>query len=202
MSKLITSVPLRTIQPFSLTTTVLQLNQSLFANDVSNEMHVPKQLGQLELLLERAARLEQTRSSIPEEIKYKISLIHSDLQQYQSLIKRYQHKFAKAAEYVLNEPVFGEQEVINLCQLNQLYVTAARLYQDVNLEYHDYIAYQLALIYQCIHQQPDFASFKPRIEDRFDQFVHRQKKMRLNSDQIEWLKSFCLDILRHIQDIF
>lgn len=42
----------------------MQLNQPLFANDVSNEMHVPRQLGQLELLLERAARLEQTHSSI------------------------------------------------------------------------------------------------------------------------------------------
>lgn len=36
--------------------------------------------------------------------------------------------------------------------LDQLFVTASRLYHDLNnLQNHKYIAYQLALLYVCIH---------------------------------------------------
>ncbi|KAG0178821.1 hypothetical protein DFQ29_002938 [Apophysomyces sp. BC1021] len=88
--------------------------------------------------------------------------------------------------------------------LDQLYVTSARLYHDLKVDNHKYVAYQLALLYQCINYQGTtlFTKFKTRIEQRFDE-VKRTAKQNdgvLNKDQVEWLWSLTLDVMRHLPD--
>ncbi|KAF7720712.1 hypothetical protein EC973_006308 [Apophysomyces ossiformis] len=92
----------------------------------------------------------------------------------------------------------------NIASLDQLYVTSARLYHDLNLANHQYIAYQLALLYQCVNYQGTtlFTKFKSRIEQRFDEvkLATKQNGGVLNQDQVEWLRSLTLDIMRHLPD--
>jgi hypothetical protein len=64
---------------------------------------------------------------------------------------RAQKLFSKATRFLFNEAGITlqseEQQVYELAHLDQLYVTACRLYHDLNLTNHKYIAYQLALLY-------------------------------------------------------
>ncbi|KAG1152415.1 hypothetical protein G6F37_000261 [Rhizopus arrhizus] len=195
MSKLTTSLPIRNVQFASFKKISLQLKQPLLADcDFSTEIHVLKQLSQLELLLKKAGRLSNPM------IEQQIFLIQADIQRYPSHIRKHQRHFAKAAEYILNEPITS---IDQNATLNQLYVVAARLYHDLNLTQHDYVAYQLALLYQCVNrQEARFIQYKAMIEERFDEIKEatKQKEVCLNSNQIEWIKALTMDIMKQIMN--
>jgi hypothetical protein len=90
--------------------------------------------------------------------------------------------------------------------LHQLYTIASRLYHDLALTNHKYIAYQLALLYvrrcpvfntniniisqQCINRQGvEFVEYKSRIEQRFDEIKTATKQTTLivlEKDQTKW----------------
>lgn len=133
------------------------------------------------------------------------------------VIKNEKTVYPKAMKLIFNEKEVlqaeeQQQEYNQLNHFDQLYVTACRLYHDLNLPNHKYIAYQLALLYvstlwaaycnysikniepgfyqQCINRQGvPFISYKSRIESRFDEIKSKTKKsdtVYLDTDQIAW----------------
>jgi hypothetical protein len=68
------------------------------------------------------------------------------------VIKNEKTVYPKAMKLIFNEKEVlqaeeQQQEYNQLNHFDQLYVTACRLYHDLNLPNHKYIAYQLALLY-------------------------------------------------------
>lgn len=63
--------------------------------------------------------------------------------------------YPKCMKLLFNQPQLATtpDEQYQLNHLDELYVTACRLYHDLNLSNHKYIAYQLALLYVS-HDRP------------------------------------------------
>ncbi|KAI7902606.1 uncharacterized protein BX663DRAFT_509825 [Cokeromyces recurvatus] len=197
----------------------LHIHDPIFIHQKRNKkLQLLNQLSQLELLLEKKNRLEIWKS------KREIKNMDSTLQRLYQIVSRTQvstlrqdillqdkefriklKQLYPRVFVLLSDDDFGQQQQLqqyqSLSHLNELYVIATRFYYHLNSSNHQYIPYQLALLYQCINRQGvHFINYKLKIEQRFDKVkqVTKTKDDQLESNQISWLKSLALDIIMQI----
>ncbi|KAG2233085.1 hypothetical protein INT48_009211 [Thamnidium elegans] len=202
MSRLANTLPLKTVSRNNLKQVLL---------------HLFKQLGQLELLLAKIERLELWKSELKstdiilKNLHENVSTIRLGITSQLSnmplleIIRVEKTLYNRSIQFILNQTqLVSTDQQYQLSYLDQLYVTACRLYHDLDLPNHKYIAYQLALLYQCINRQGvPFIEYKARIEQRFDEIksaTKEQNTVRLDSGQVSWIQSLSLDIIMQVTD--
>ncbi|KAI8638768.1 hypothetical protein BD408DRAFT_422529 [Parasitella parasitica] len=217
MSKLSKSPPLKAIRKNQISRVstypdepVLFRRKDTKQNIAPQELALLKQLAQMELVLEKIHRLDIWKSKLDVSSKL-VNGLHQTVQRLQMDIQSSKYTLAETTIKQLyprasrllfdlkETPSSSNHKWLPLQHLDQLYVTASRLYHDLNgLENLKFIAYQLALLYQCVNRQGvTFVSYKVRIEQRFDEIKLATKKepVHLDADQKSWLRILALDII-------
>ncbi|KAF9110386.1 hypothetical protein BGX27_006438 [Mortierella sp. AM989] len=159
-----------------LAKTVAHLEQTLHAYEVEN--------GQ-------AARLENTSGRM--------------------MLQRYMNRtgladmFPKSSEYLGIDPgppggSFIESHFRQMSTINQLVSIALQLQNDLKLSNYKFIAYQVALLYQCINQAgPQFSKkYKSRVEENFNalkETSNTSDEPHLPIELQAWLSDLTTDIV-------
>ncbi|GAA5815175.1 hypothetical protein MFLAVUS_008681 [Mucor flavus] len=179
------------------------------------ELQLLKQLAQLELLLAKIERLELWKSeptdSLLKNLYENVSTIRLGITSQLSnmplleILRAEKTLYNRSIQFILGHTqLVSTEQRYQLSYLDQLYATACRLYHDLDLPNHKYIAYQIALLYQCINRQGvPFIEYKARIEQRFDEIKSATKELntvRLDSGQVSWIQSLSLDIIMQVTD--
>ncbi|GAA5804265.1 hypothetical protein EDC94DRAFT_411745 [Helicostylum pulchrum] len=218
MSRLANTPPLKIVSRNNLKQVLLYVNEPLLPRKENKktrqELQLLKQLAQLELLLAKIERLELWKSdSLLKNLHENVSTIRLGITSQSSnmplleIIRAEKTLYNRSIQFILSHTQLvstTDQQQYQLSYLDQLYVTACRLYHDLDLPNHKYIAYQLALLYQCINRQGvPFIEYKARIEQRFDEIKSATKELntvRLDSGQVSWIQSLSLDIIMQVTD--
>lgn len=86
---------------------------------------------------------------------------------------------------------------------DQLYANASRISQSLELPSHEYIPYQLVVVYQCLnHVDISFAEYRDKIQKRFEDvrssITSQQEKGAHNPLLNQELKSWLKDLMKEI----
>ncbi|KAL9553481.1 hypothetical protein MBANPS3_003275 [Mucor bainieri] len=176
----------------------------------------------MELVLEKIHRLDiwksklQVPSKILRNLNQTVLQIQVDIQNGRGILDNLPETTVKQIYPRASQLLFHDtndthtlsnsnnSHLSSIQHLDQLYVTASRLYHDLNhLQNLKYIAYQLALLYQCVNRQGvSFVSYKVRIEQRFDEIKSATKTdpVFLDPSQKSWLCELALDIITQATD--
>ncbi|KAI9485612.1 MAG: hypothetical protein EXX96DRAFT_533953 [Benjaminiella poitrasii] len=186
----------------------IHISDPVFIQRRNQELELIKQLSHLELLLAKIDRLEVwksnggLRSADPtlKQLYQIVSRIQSDVQPQiisrkdTTFIDKWKLHYPRALSLLLktSPSASSDDGQQSLSRLNVLYVIAARLYHDLSLSSHQYVAYQLALLYQCISKHGIlFNEYKVRIGQRFDEIKQTVATHNLlETDQISWYVTF------------
>ncbi|KAI9363840.1 hypothetical protein BD770DRAFT_440278 [Pilaira anomala] len=199
MSRLTHSAPLKTVHLQPVNQVLIHIKEPLLPRKenkkIRQELDLLKQLGQLELLLAKIERLElwklksdlKSTETILKKLYQDVSILQVKItgntlnKSLLQVLSNEKTLYTRSMQLLLNHPKLlsiSYDEQYQASHLDQLYVTACRLYLDLDLSNHKYIAYQLALLYQCINRQGIiFVDYKSRIEQRFDEIKMATKSM-------------------------
>ncbi|KAK4511920.1 uncharacterized protein ATC70_003919 [Mucor velutinosus] len=176
----------------------------------------------MELVLEKIHRLDIWKSKVQvpsktlRDLHQTVLQIQVDIQNSRGILDTLPETTVKQIYPRASQLLFHDSDEIRtlsnsngsqlspIQHLDQLYVTASRLYHDLNhLQNLKYIAYQLALLYQCVNRQGiSFVSYKMRIEQRFDEIklATKLEPVYLDPGQKAWLRELALDIITQATD--
>ncbi|KAI8877314.1 hypothetical protein K501DRAFT_337515 [Backusella circina FSU 941] len=158
MTKLSQTQPLKTIHINNICGVQTHVNEPFLDRKhakVRLELHILTLFGQLELLLEKIHRLEMWKVNLRTSSDVLLTNNTSTVAQTE-FIQNMSAKglYKRAVEYMLHRQVSiattesdTQGHTMQFTYLHQLYTTASRLYHDLALKNHKYIAYQLALLY-------------------------------------------------------
>ncbi|OBZ91911.1 hypothetical protein A0J61_00028 [Choanephora cucurbitarum] len=201
MSNFTRQTSLKIIQPPISVQVQIYLGQPLFSKkNEDSQKTLLRRLSELELVLTKIeywqAHVDLTLyDPMLKKLHETVSQLETEMGQ-STIDMQLKRLYPKAISYLLDLKEVTSENSGQPIYLNQLYATACRLYHLLDLDEHDYVAYQLALIYQCIHQQGVlFIHYKRRIEEHFDEI---KKKSALTTDQVNWLRLLLTDIITQV----
>ncbi|CAO0793196.1 unnamed protein product [Mucor circinelloides] len=221
MSKLSKTPPLKIVHVDYISQVPTYSNDPLLfrkkgaSKKIRQELALLKQLAHMELVLEKIHRLDIWKSKLQvsnetlRDLHQTVLQIQVDIQNNRGILNslaktHVKQIYPRASQLLLDDAddihtSSNNNHASSIQHLDQLFVTASRLYHDLNnLKNHKYIAYQLALLYQCVNRQGvSFVNYKVRIEQRFDEIKSATKKepVYLDPDQKSWLRLLALDII-------
>ncbi|KAL0086174.1 hypothetical protein F4703DRAFT_1854312 [Phycomyces blakesleeanus] len=223
MSRITHTSPLRAIQ--HTVTSVRQYGHEPLVFRQKDEplyLSILSYLGQIELLLEKRELLgdaiyREAKDGLDLKIDRLESRINSIWEQLELLDKPTQkdylqqvgmsHMYPKASNHLFaedEEAQSGSSHYEQLGLLYQMYQMAKNIQDNLCLPDHTYIAYQLALLYQCVNQQDSlFDPYKVRIELEFEGIrVATKLPGLIQNIQSDWLYSLTRDLMEFITKVF
>ncbi|KAI9024332.1 hypothetical protein CLU79DRAFT_746643 [Phycomyces nitens] len=222
MSRITHASPLRAIQ--HTVTSVRQYGHEPLVFRQKDEplyLEILSYFSQIELLLEKRALFEnpinrEAQDGLDLKIDRLESRINSLWEQMDLLDKSTQkdylqqvgmrYMYPKASNHLLSDKKDSQSDIVHYKELSllyQLYQIANDIQNGLCLPDHTYIAYQLALLYQCVNQQDSlFDHYKVRIELEFEGIrVATKQPGLIQNAQSDWLYSLTKDLKEFVTKV-
>jgi hypothetical protein len=221
MSKLAQSAPLASLNAFSMSDHEVQkhINERIIPRPGARRRRMGLQalviLSRLELMIAKESAMEagsKNKAALSADISKATmsleSLLAEDGRSESQLRTFIQESsltpmFPKTAKMLGDTALTSNKDIqahfTQMSVFNQLISLSLQLQHDLKLRNHKYLAYQIALLYQCVNQVGSgFGKYKSHVEQHFDEvkaIANGAESPILPADLQDWLCTLTSDIV-------